>query len=98
MKKLALTFFLQLSITIILAQVKVKNLLCDNLPDPIGIDNVVPEFSWQLSSSNRYIKQTAYEIRVSSHPVLFSGKNEIWNSGKIISKESVHVPYNGKDL
>ena len=31
------------------AQVKVQNLLTENLPDPIGIDVQKPRFSWQLS-------------------------------------------------
>jgi alpha-L-rhamnosidase len=35
------------------AQVSVKNLLCENLTNPIGLDVKEPRFSWQLVSDKR---------------------------------------------
>jgi alpha-L-rhamnosidase len=46
------------------AQVKVKNLLCENKIDPVGITVMQPRLSWQLTSAKRNVMQTAYEIRV----------------------------------
>ena len=73
-------------------QVKVQNLLTENLPDPIGIDVQKPRFSWQLSGNQRALLQTAYEIKVSS------GKNNVWESGKTVSDQSVQVAYAGSPL
>jgi alpha-L-rhamnosidase len=73
-------------------QLKVQNLLTDNLNNPIGIDEVIPKFSWQLESGKRNTMQTAYEIKV----VLV--KSIVWSSGKIQSDESVHIAYNGTPL
>src|SRR5688572_11765853 len=80
------------SIFSLTAQVKVQNLLTENLSNPIGIDIKQPRFSWQLISDQRNVLQTAYEITISS------GKNTVWKSGKIKSDQSVHVPYVGSAL
>lgn len=74
------------------AQVKVQNLLTENLSNPTGIDIPVPRFSWQLVSDQRNISQTAYEIKVTT------GKITAWSSGQISSSQSVFVPYAGKEL
>jgi len=81
----------------VFAQVFVKNLRCENRIHPLGLDILNPRFSWQLVSEQRNIMQTAYEIRV----VIQSGKsdnNEFWNSGKVMSSQSVYVPYTGSAL
>ncbi len=74
------------------AQVKVQQLLCENLKDPMGLDVEQPRFSWQLSSPQRNIQQTAYELRVTSNA------KEIWSSGKVPNDSSVHVAYKGQPL
>ncbi|HKZ67605.1 MAG TPA: family 78 glycoside hydrolase catalytic domain, partial [Chitinophagaceae bacterium] len=74
------------------AQLKVQNLLTENLSNPIGIDVRQPRFSWQLSSDQRNVFQTAYEIKVSS------GKQNAWISNKISSDQSVQVTYKGDQL
>src|SRR5690348_16312686 len=75
-----------------LAQVRVTNLLCENLVNPIGIDAAQPRFSWQLASDKRNVMQTAYEIKVRT------GKATMWSSGKVNSDSSVHVYYKGTPL
>ena len=37
---------------------------CDNKNNPIGIDSKVVKISWQLESSNRNVKQLAYQLQV----------------------------------
>ena len=74
------------------AQVSVVNLLTENLPDPIGLDMVNPRFSWQLSSENRNVVQTAFEVHV------MLDKKQVWKSGKIQSDQTVFVPYAGAPL
>jgi alpha-L-rhamnosidase len=76
------------------AQVKVKNLRCENRINPMGLDIISPRFSWQLESTERNQAQTAYEIRVGKK----SSKQELWNSGKQTSAQSAFVPYSGSAL
>ncbi|HVT85644.1 MAG TPA: glycoside hydrolase family 78 protein [Chitinophagaceae bacterium] len=78
-----------------IAQVKVQNLLTENLSDPIGLDIKQPRFSWQLVSDQRNVMQTAYEIKVMSSE---KNKDKVWESGKISSEQSVMVTYAGKSL
>jgi len=92
MKKFALPFVLNLICQFSIAQVQVTNLLCENLTNPIGIDERQPRFSWQLTSDKRNVLQTAYEIKVTT------GKSTVWSRGKINSDSSVHVIYKGSPL
>ena len=81
------------------AQVPVTNLLVENLVNPIGIDVIQPRFTWQLISDKRNVQQTAYEIKVSSgSTALNKNKQLVWSSGKILSEQSVHIPYSGNTL
>lgn len=91
-KILFLLITLQLCVLSVIGQVKIQNLLTENLNDPIGIDVPRPRFSWQLSGSQRGLLQTAYEIKVSS------GKKIAWASGKMSSDQSVQVAYAGTPL
>ncbi|HEY8660959.1 MAG TPA: family 78 glycoside hydrolase catalytic domain [Hanamia sp.] len=88
------SFFL-LTSSVTVAQVKVENLLTENLINPIGLDVQQPRFTWQLESNKRNVAQTAYEIKVNG-----SSKNagSGWSSGKILSDQSVQVSYEGKPL
>jgi alpha-L-rhamnosidase len=74
------------------AQVTLTSLLCENRPNPIGLDVSQPRFTWQLVAVNRNVLQTAYELKVNS------GKETIWNSGKVASSQSVQVSYAGPAL
>jgi len=92
MRKIIFIFFAFLFGIISSAQVKLQNLLTEHLSNPIGIDTKQPRFSWQLTGEQRNISQTAYEITVSQ------GKTSVWKSGKVMSDQSVHVPYAGPAL
>jgi len=93
MKKILLLLSICLSFSVVLfAQVSVTGLLTENRINPIGIDVAQPGFSWQLMSEKRNTLQSAYEIK------LVSGKQTLWNSGKILSDSSVHVAYKGNAL
>jgi alpha-L-rhamnosidase len=97
MKKI---FFLFVTILLIhtmgRGQVKVENLLCENLVNPIGLDILNPRFSWQLLSDHRNVIQSAYEIRMGSDSAaLVKGKKLIWSSTQTTSEASVHVAYDG---
>jgi len=77
----------------------IGQLRCEELENPSGIDATQPRLSWQLESSQRDVKQTAYEILVaSSSKTLSQNHGDLWDSGKVVSDESILQPYNGQSL
>jgi alpha-L-rhamnosidase len=98
MKRVSFFLFTIFLATSINAQVKVQNLLVENLSNPIGIDAAAPRFSWQLVSNKRNVMQTAYEIKVGTTEPFSKEKNFQWSSGKVNSDSSVQVVYKGVPL
>jgi alpha-L-rhamnosidase len=93
---LAILFFLPLLVT---AQVAVEKPVCEYKTNPVGVDSPQPRLGWKLSSPQQNVLQTAYQIRVADGAEkLKSNKNLIWDSGKISSDKSIHVPYEGPAL
>lgn len=76
-----------------------ESLTCNSQTNPIVIDSEQPLLSWIVNVSNYNKTQTAYQVLVASSPTLLNKKNaDLWNSGKVISSQSVHVKYRGKKL
>jgi len=92
MKKILLPVLLQLGMLTSFAQVKIHQLLTENLSNPIVLDVQQPRFSWQLASEQRNVSQTAYDLKVSTD------KGQVWSSGKVSSNQSVQVLYAGAAL
>ncbi len=65
-QKLLLFFFSLLFLKLSIAQVTIKNLRCEMLTNPWGIDAAQPRFSWQLESNERSVTQISYQIIISS--------------------------------
>lgn len=70
-----------------------KNLSTDYESDPINLDpSAPPRFTWEIGSTFRNRRQTAYSIRVaSSERSLESGDADVWESGKVLSPLSTNV-------
>jgi alpha-L-rhamnosidase len=99
MKKSYFLFLLLILSISSFAQITVQHLLLENKINPIGIDVIMPRFSWQIISDNRNVMQSAYEIRISDNMLsLTKNKDVIWSTGKISSDSSVHLAYKGKAL
>ena len=98
MRKIIFVFFALLVGGTSYAQIKVQHLLTEDLVNPISIDAPAPRFSWQLSSPQRDVMQTAYEIRVGTSNEKIKGKDVVWNSGKTLSDQSAYVTYKGGEL
>jgi alpha-L-rhamnosidase len=78
---------------------RVSQLKCEHLTNPLGIEAAQPRLSWVLESNQRGQAQTAYQILAASSPArLESNNGDKWDSGKIASDNSVGVPYKGKTL
>ena len=83
--------------TALFPQVNIDKMFCENRENPLGIDSSNPKLTWVLSSSQRNKQQSAYQIQVSSKEGDF--KNAVvWDSDKVISNQSVRVPYVGPEL
>jgi alpha-L-rhamnosidase len=66
---------------------------------PLGIDDALPRFSWQLRDSRQGASQSAYQLLVASKPELLAvGKADVWDSGRVASGQSVGIQYAGSAL
>jgi len=93
----AFSFFL--SLTAFAAPVQVEQLTCEHLQNPLGIGFAQPRLSWKLQSSRIGEIQTAYQIQAaSSLAQLKSGKPDLWDSGKVVSDQSILVQWGGAPL
>jgi len=81
-----------------LETVELYDMTCEYKVDPIGIDSPHPRLSWKIQAAAKDVFQTAYEIRVADDAKELKGNAFYWSSGKVSSAESVHIPYNGKEL
>jgi alpha-L-rhamnosidase len=74
-------------------------LRCEYRVNPLGIDEAQPRLTWRVDSDKRGSKQSAYQILVaSSMELLRQNTGDLWDSGKVISDQTVNVVYAGKPL
>jgi alpha-L-rhamnosidase len=79
--------------------VQVTELRCEYLTDPLGIDVRYPRLSWILQSERRNVLQSAYQILVASQAALLAqDQGDIWDSGRVTSRQNMHVVYAGPPL
>ena len=75
------------------------NLRCEYAVNPLGVDVPNPRLFWTVESSERGQKQTAYQILAASSPELLTqDKGDLWDSGKVVTNETVQIPYAGRPL
>jgi alpha-L-rhamnosidase len=76
-----------------------SGLLVDLLshPENAALTDPTPKFSWIVGTSG--VSQTAYRILVASgSSLLAADSGDLWDSGKILSSQSINVAYAGKPL
>ncbi len=64
--------------------------------NPIGFYSAKPSFSWKLPAGIK--AQSAYSITMASSPDLLPNKADLWESGKVVSDQTLFVKYQGKAL
>ena len=77
----------------IASDVSISNLRCEFLRNPIGLDNVRPRFSWEISSDGRGIKQLSYQLTIG--PV---GGVETWHQSANATVGPLNIKYAGPAL
>jgi hypothetical protein len=91
-----------LCMTSFAASVKPVELHCEYLTKPLGLDVVKPRLSWMLQATDvqaRGQRQTSYQILVAhSEKILQQDKADLWDSGVVLSDESVNQAYDGQPL
>ncbi|MFI7394918.1 family 78 glycoside hydrolase catalytic domain [Streptomyces tendae] len=75
----------------------VGDLTTNALDDPLGTALTAPTLGWQLDSSRRGVTQRAYEIHVASSADRLRDP-DVWDSGKVSTRQSVGVRYDGPAL
>jgi alpha-L-rhamnosidase len=103
MKKQLLALATSLLALASLHATEVADLRCEFRKDPLAIDAPRPGLSWKLETGDlkpeRGIRQTAYQILVASTPeILAKDQGDLWDSGRVVSDQSVHIDYQGKPL
>lgn len=101
LKKLGFFFLLLFccSSLLLAKQLTIKEARCDFKYNKNYKGEVIPQFSWKLTSSNRDVFQTAYKLVVAeSKKDLSSSNKSVWTSTKQRSSQSVHIPYQGPQL
>lgn len=82
-----------------MSDTRVSRLRCEYLKNPVGIDEPRPRLSWQLNTSRRGAKQTAYRIfAASQRRILSEGKADLWDTGLVHSDQTTHIEYHGVAL
>jgi len=77
----------------------ITNLRTEYKINPVGIDVQQPRLSWEITSERLNVMQANYQIRVAATiKDLKSGSNLLWNTGKVNSDQSIHLPYQGPAL
>ncbi|SDB99632.1 family 78 glycoside hydrolase catalytic domain [Niabella drilacis] len=81
------------------AQLKARYLRCEYLQNPLGVEDPHPRLSWELTSSQKNMRQSAYRILVADDPELLGkGTGNVWDSRKVSSDASIQIRYSGKQL
>jgi hypothetical protein len=76
----------------------VTSLQVNHTSTPLGIDDSHPSLSWRLAAQDG-ARQSAYRVLVASSPDrLAPGSTDVWDSGLVVSSESVGVAYGGPAL
>lgn len=80
-------------------RVKIEQLRCESAAAPLGVDHPEPRLRWRQEADGRGQAQSAYQILVASTPdLLEEEKVDLWDSGKVISDQSIQIPYQGAPL
>lgn len=91
----AIVAVLTLNAGLALAADAPTGLMCELLeaPEKTKIADARPEFGWIVRSDKPGDVQTAYQVVVQA-----ADGEEVWNSGKVESADSINVDYAGQDL
>lgn len=75
------------------------NLRAEYMVNPLGLDVLAPQFSWEIETDNERTHQQSLIIKVALSPGYLAGdSNLLWNSGVVHSLKSSGIRYAGPAL
>ncbi|MBD5781633.1 family 78 glycoside hydrolase catalytic domain [Pelagicoccus sp. NFK12] len=74
------------------------NLKANSRINPIGLDDSTPRLSWQLADKRYGAAQSSYQIQASSRKDAWDASDLLWDTGRVQSDRSLHLPYGGPNL
>lgn len=81
------------------AELTHTRLRCEYLVDPAGVETLRPRLSWELESTERGERQTAWQVLVaSSEELLGKDRGDLWDSGKMDGDQTNQIVYAGSGL
>ena len=99
MKLLLAVFGCALTVVSAMGKLTPVDLRCDYAVDPLGVDSNPPRLFWKLEGSGSDQFQSAYEIlAASSAKNLAQDNGDLWHSRKVVSDETIQIPYDGRKL
>lgn len=82
--------------------VRPVGLRCEYLAEPLGVEVAAPRLDWKLERTREDARgeaQTAYQLQVAcSEKRLLRGRADLWDTGKVLSGESIGLKYGGRAL
>lgn len=85
----------------ITSPLRTVDLRCEYAVDPLGVDVPHPRMSWRVEAPDdaRGQRQSSYRILVASTAEALASDNaDLWDSGRVESDQTLHIPYQGKEL
>ena len=80
-------------------KIKIVNLNCEYIENPLGIDILKPRLGWSLESEQNNIEQSGYRILVSSDiKLLNKNVGDLWDTEIVHSSKSNQIVYDGSKL
>ena len=74
-------------------------LVAEFLENPLCLETPAPRLSWRLDDARAGARQTAYRIAAASSAArLEAGDHDLWDTGRVMSAETLDIRYAGKRL
>ena len=100
--KLYLVLAAALAWTAPCSALKLVSLRCEGVVDPLAVQTGQPGLSWLLEAdraSQTDLAQSAYRVIVaSSRRLAEAGRGDVWDSGKVASRDTIQIQYMGQPL
>ncbi|WCN79269.1 family 78 glycoside hydrolase catalytic domain [Micromonospora sp. LH3U1] len=79
------------------AALTATDLTAERATAPIGLDVPQPRLGWRIDATARGVLQESYQVRVATSADRL-GAPDVWDSGRVRSRQSTLVPYAGPQL
>lgn len=79
-------------------KLRIEKVLIEGRENPLGINTLMPSFSWQLRSDEHNVMQTGFRITVGTNADLSKQQDILWDSDWVSTDQSLYNVYEGPEL